>query len=173
MRYSKIALTKNQIKLILDTAKADDPDLLYPLIKTLALTGARVSEVVRLKKQNIDFDNLKLHLPDKNSPTFFRIVNISQDLADVLRERVKITKAHFIFLDRSGHPISSSNLTHITKLFRDENPLGLYWSPAMLRTSFAFHYMNDGGNLFDLHAIQGMTTFGSIKEMQLAEEELI
>ncbi len=75
-------------------------------IRILLLTGARLSEIVWLQWQHVDFERGLLHLPD--SKTGKRPVFLSNAAIDVLRRQPKKNDNPFVFSsDMVGRPIQS------------------------------------------------------------------
>lgn len=122
-RKEKIILDDNELKVFLKNAEATSP---YALTyKLLACCGLRIGEVLGLRKKDIDFENLKLHISQqivliKNHPTATkpktktstRMVDFPNELYAELSNLVNTLQdeSSLLFHTRSGRAISPNNL---------------------------------------------------------------
>ena len=164
------ALTKEQLRTILSEVKRYDYNLLYPIIRTLYETGARVVEVLRLEKKNVDLEGLKLHLPDQYAPTFVRSISISKELAKVLASRMKVNKKSLLFTKEAGHPIDTGSLFYLIRNFKVNSSVRVKWNASSFRESYAYHFIHDGKDERLLFSLLGFNNLDSIKKLKLAKE---
>jgi integrase/recombinase XerD len=130
------------------------------LIETAIMTGLRPSELLALKKDDIDlFENT---ITIKNTKTYCdRIITIDKALATKLQ--------YHIFKKNIRDKIFPLCLrTYQDILTREGKKLGFKVTPYMLRHTFATQYVENGGNLLMLKSILGhsniKTTEGYVHE---------
>lgn len=123
-------------------------------IRILLLTGARLSEIVWLQWQHVDFERGLLHLPD--SKTGKRPVFLSNAAIDVLRRQPKKNDNPFVFSsDMVGRPIQS--IQQVWQRVRAEADLeGVRLHD--LRHSFASFAAANGASLPIIGRMLGHTT---------------
>lgn len=123
---------------------------------TLWMTGLRVTEIISLRKRDLDFNNHIMTIRYLKSRKFFeRIVPFKKELGDMLQIYTLNMKA-----DDRLFPMQRARAWKITKKL-----LGI--SPHQLRHSFAVHYLRQGGRIEDLKRLLGhsnvVTTFEYLK----------
>lgn len=82
----KRPFTDAEVRLILD--KANEEPRYGDLLKTLALTGARLSEIVTLRVADVNLEQSFFHIPEGKTEAACRDVPIHSDLLLVFRARV-------------------------------------------------------------------------------------
>ena len=139
-------------------------------LATMYATGTRASEVVGLKIQDINFEYRYLKCFGKGSKE--RIVPMAERDLAVLRRylerqrpqlaRSKITS--FVFLTKSGNPLTRETVWRIVKKHAARVGLAGYVSPHTLRHSFATHLLSGGA---DLRSVQEMLGHVDIATTQI------
>ena len=111
------------------------------VLELLFATGARVSEVAGLKKDNIDLKTGYLTIRGKgNKERFIQICN--KETLDVLREyykffRPQIEKIEYLLVNRLGNKLSDQSIRNIVKYFSANAGIGRHITPHVFRHSFA------------------------------------
>ena len=145
-------ISKEEIMNILARAKKDRYRN-YILLLTLWRTGMRNSEIVNLKKQDIQDDTLIVrHGKGKKD----RVIPLESELGNLLG----------LFIDRLKprnklFPITDRQVRNIVYRY---SPEGLHVYPHMFRHSFAVHCLKGGMNLRTLQRILGHTSLTTQKE---------
>ena len=153
-RRQRVVLSVNEVNSIIQNAKYFSPDLLYPFLFTVAYTGARRSEILKLKKSDIDLDMGLIHLRNtKNGED--RSIIIPESLKVFLVDHLKSNDSPFAFPDPEGKMIGSQRFTRALKRFKKHFPTGKNWGPHALRHSYAYNFLRQGGQMYELQAILG------------------
>ena len=137
IKYFNPKYVKQQIKKI---EKARD----QVLIQFLFYTGLRITEAIRLKKLDLDFENnmAKVHHLKRNKINK-RKIPIKSELMMILKlYTTKLNQKDKLF------PISRQHGYRIVKKH-------LGGSPHMLRHTFAINYLNKGGQVVKLSRLLG------------------
>jgi integrase/recombinase XerC len=137
------------------------------VIKMFYFTGIRLSELINLKTQDFDFNNLTIKVLGKRNKE--RLVPVSKEFAAELIEYQKLKEregvfSDYIFVRESGKPfyakavyrIVNSYLRLITSIDKK--------SPHVLRHSFATHMLNHGA---DLNAIKELLGHANLSATQV------
>lgn len=171
----RIYFSKDEVKFILDLSKEWErkdhyTEYFYSFLLMLVHTGARRSEILKLKWENVDF-NL-------NAITF-RATKVHDDrtiiMAKPVRELLKLMprKGDYVMSNPDGSKLHPNMPSRHLVLFREDHPMDGYkkdWGFHALRHSFAYNYLKRGGSMYQLQAILGhynitstVNTYGRIK----------
>lgn len=140
-----IYFTTDQVKLLFDTA-IDERDNL--ICKILYSTGVRVSELVSIKKGDIDFKSGHIKIFGKGSKE--RMVSIRSPF--VLDQLYKYTIAM-----QDTQPVFELSTATVERTMRElREKCGLKkLTPHKLRHSYATHLKQDGGSIVDIQKLLG------------------
>ncbi len=140
------------------------------IIELLYSTGMRVSELVNLKKQSIDWHHKQIKVLGKRNKE--RIIPLSIQTIEILHLYIKVKKEAFntitgdsyFFLGVKGKKIYSKFVYRIINYY-----LGLVTtikkkSPHVIRHTFATHMLNNGA---DLNAIKEILGHASLSATQI------
>lgn len=133
-------------------------------------TGMRLSELLNLHIQDIDFQKLSIRIPEKNNIKTVkeRNISVSKPLLDLLRQYEnnkqqifgKLTHNHVLVTDE-GKPAYPMLIYRTVKkylqLITDQEKK----SPHVLRHSFATHLLNKGADLHAVKDLLGHTTLSA------------
>ncbi len=159
-RYIPVWLTVDQAFNLLDSVK---PKNLLDLrnkamFETLYSTGIRVSELVGLNLDHIDFEKglIKVHGKGKKQ----RIVPIGQKALDAISDYIKALgngdgENQALFLNKNGKRITARSVRRILKQTAEKTGLPVNVSPHALRHSFATHLLDSGANLRAVQELLG------------------
>ncbi len=140
------------------------------MFEILYSCGLRVSEIINLKMQNIDFDEELLRFVGKGDKE--RITPIGEKgmlfLEKYLRtSRYKIKKEYrsdYVFLNRSGGRITRQGFWKILKKYASRVNLDKNLYPHIFRHSFATHMLQRGA---DLRTVQELLGHSSISTTEI------
>lgn len=137
----------------------------YCLMLTLLDTGARISEALGIKVDDVLFHENRIFL--RNTKTnLCRYVPISEQLKPLLREYLKIHNgiSEFVFVNLNGKPLDRNSFRLILREYGKKAGIkGVRCSPHTFRHTFAKFYILNGGDAFSLMQILGHTTMDMTK----------
>lgn len=161
------ALSREQIDQLLTSSETDKSvrgmrD--YALLETLYATGARISEVVGLKLDDVDLaDAVPLvHLIGKGNKE--RVVPLGSYAKKSLRAYISesrplmITPGNdnpFLFVNLRGKPLSRQSAWEIINNVSRKSGLDVEISPHTLRHSFATHLLEGGASVREVQELLG------------------
>ncbi len=153
-RRQRVVLSVEEVKEVLENARNSSPKVLFPFLFTAAYTGARRSEVLRLRKSDIDFQIGMIHFRNtKNGED--RSIRMSASLREFLEIHLDSNESEWAFPDPEGKIMGRQRLQRALRRFKKHFPNGKNWGPHSLRHSFAFNYLKQGGQMYQLQAILG------------------
>jgi len=133
------------------------------ILRLLYGTGLRVSEIVSLKKENINFEEnlLKIRLAKGKKDRF---VKIPESIKEDLKHYVKLTKGDYLFESNRGGKLTKKTIAKIVQNSAKKAGIKKRVYPHLLRHSFATHLLEQGT---DLRIIQKLLGHSSIKTTQI------
>src|SRR3989338_3825475 len=125
------------------------------ILETLYSTGMRVSELVGLNMDNVDFISNIVKVAGKGKKE--RLLPIGDKALKSLQDYLKIRKhqSSAIFLNKSGTRLTSRSICNITEKYIRQTGLREKISPHVLRHSFATHLLNRGADLRSVQELLG------------------
>lgn len=148
-----LALPDQTVKGIRDTA----------LFEFMYGTGARVTEVVRLKFEDINLKMNFVTLRDGEGES--RIVPLGSYAQRALRKykdtaysglsRTEVTDDSFVFINFRGQPLTRQGIWKMLKEYGAMIGIEDRMTPQILRNSFAVHILQNGGDLKTLQELMG------------------
>ena len=158
-KRERVVLSTYEVKTLLNNAKIFDSKYLHPYILTVAHTGARRSEILKLKRHNIDFETGFIHLLNtKNGEN--RSIRMSLPLQEVLKSHLLSHNIEYAFPSPEMRMFGKNQIQRLIKKFKDTYPMQKDWGLHSLRHSFAFNFLNQSGEMYQLQAILGHKTIG-------------
>lgn len=132
--------------------------------------GLRVSELVALQLQDIDFYDQVLHITGKGDKQ--RIVpfyDLAKDLVQRYLKEVReswLQQEHhpFVFVNQRGAPLTSRGVQYLMQKHAEAMGLGMRIHPHMFRHSFATHLLDNGA---DLRVVQELLGHASLSTTQI------
>ncbi|EAY27973.1 tyrosine-type recombinase/integrase [Microscilla marina] len=139
-------------------------------IEILYGTGMRLSELINLQIQHVDFQKLRIRIPEKNNlkKEKERNISVAKPLLDLLQQYEKskqqtygkLVHNHVLVTDE-GKPAYPMLIYRTVKkylqLITDQEKK----SPHVLRHSFATHLLNKGADLHEVKDMLGHTTLST------------
>jgi integrase/recombinase XerD len=142
------------------------------LLTTLYATGMRVTEIVSLRLQDIDLDNLRLFCPGKADQV--RELPFDKTTGAILARYLKEGRPYLakateeeeeaVFLNHRGHQLTRQGLWLIIKAYAKQAKLSAEVTPHTLRHSFAAHNVRNG---IDLQEVQRLLGHANISTTQI------
>lgn len=140
------------------------------MLETIYATGMRVSELVNLKINNIDFDECIIRVYGKGKKE--RIVPMNNSCINSLKNYLndyrgyllKAKDSEYVFINNMGTKISRQSFFKILKKICEENGIKKHVSPHTLRHSFATHLLNNGA---DIRVIQELLGHSNLTTTQI------
>jgi integrase/recombinase XerD len=152
-------LTREEVSKLLNSAETRKSRLILSLLYS---SGLRVSELVNLKPQDINFnENIGWVRAGKGSKD--RMFTLSPNLAGELREYLK-KKENTKYLFSQDEPLTTRNVQKIVKHVRHRSDIQKKITPHTLRHSFATHLLEAGT---DIRMIQALLGHSSLNTTQL------
>ena len=117
------------------------------IFETLYSTGIRVSELVGLRVDDVDFISNIIRVMGKGKKE--RIVPIGNKALEALQTYVDKRKVEskYMFLNPSGNQLTARSVCNIVNKYVLKEAVAQHVTPHMFRHSFATHLLNHGADL--------------------------
>lgn len=130
------------------------------ILELLYSTGIRVSELVAIKVNDIDFYNKKIRILGKGNKE--RLVLFGEDCYYLLKEYLETSRlalnkkrSEYLLLNSKGDPISVRGIeTTLDKIVKEAS-FKFSISPHVLRHTFATHLLDNGADLNSVKELLG------------------
>jgi integrase/recombinase XerD len=154
-RRPRVVLSVDEVNCVLKNAEIFSPTGLFPFLATVAHTGARRSEVLRLNRNNIDFATTLIQV-NKSKNGRERFIRMSPTIAGILKNQIENNDGASLFTNEHGTKLNSNKeLTRLMNKFKAFFPIEKDWGCHSLRHSFAYNFLKKGGQMYQLQAILG------------------
>ncbi len=152
-------LTRDEVSKLINSAETRKSRLILSLLYS---SGLRVSELVNLKPQDINFaENIGWVRGGKGSKD--RMFTLSSNLAGEIKEYLK-RKENSRYLFSEEDPLTTRNIQKIVKQLRTKADIQKKITPHTLRHSFATHLLENGT---DIRMIQALLGHSSLNTTQI------
>lgn len=162
-------LSKEQAKQLVNIDPTDDLAVRdHAILELFYSSGLRLSELVNLDIDDIDFNEGTLEVTGKGNKT--RIVPFGEHAQKALQQwlalRSTFAKNHddAVFMSKQGQRISGRAIQYRIKQWSIKQGVNANLHPHMLRHSFATHVLENSG---DLRAVQEMLGHANISTTQV------
>lgn len=152
-------LSRSEVKNMINSADNIKSRLIVSLLYS---SGLRVSELVNLKVDDIDFQQ-KIGWVRKGKGGKDRIFSISSDLASEIEAYLSRKEEHSYVFSKDK-PLTTRNIQKIIKGMRERANINKKVTPHTLRHSFATHLLESGT---DIRLIQSMLGHASLNTTQV------
>lgn len=155
-RRPRVVLSIDEVRAILRNAETFSPELLFIYLSCVAHTGARREEIVRLNREDIDFETGLIHLK-KTKNGRERFVRMSPILEGILRQHLASHNHQALLTIEDGQRLDSNGqLARLIDKFKAFFPMDKAdWGSHSLRHSFAYNFLKKSGKMYQLQAILG------------------
>jgi site-specific recombinase XerD len=150
-KKAPVYLTQTEIRELIDTAVEPRDNL---IVKMLYATGVRISELVNIKKSDIDFDRDTIKVFGKGAKE--RIVLIPGELSSMLRVYCEPLKDNSRLFE-----LTTRTVQRDIKLLASRAGISKHVTPHKLRHSFATHMLQNGGNVVAIQKLLGHTSLNT------------
>ncbi len=157
-----VVLSIKEVGELIDSAQSSRDRLLLELFYA---TGMRVSEMVNLKVEDVDFDDGWIRILGKGMKE--RFVPVGKNILKLLRkyiEEKKILPSGFLFSKSNGKFITRESIWKIVKKYSLKAGIPRKVAPHTLRHTFATHLLENGA---DLRTIQELLGHSNIDTTQI------
>ena len=151
-------LTRDEVRKLIGSAETKKSRLIMSLLYS---SGLRVSEIVHLKPQHLNFEE-GTGWVRKGKGSKDRLFIVSENLCKQVRDYLKKRKNIYVF--SKTKPLTTRNIQKIVKNARQKAGLQKKVTPHTLRHSFATHLLESGN---DLRMIQVLLGHASLNTTQL------
>jgi integrase/recombinase XerD len=170
-QYLPEVLNVNEVEGLLNA-----PDISKPLgkrdkamLELLYATGLRVSELVKLKLNNINLNAGFLITKGKGGkerlvPMGEKAISWTREYIETVRPSMFVKKSEILFFSNRGTAMTRQNFWHIIKRYAISAGIFRDISPHTLRHSFATHLLTGGA---DLRSVQMMLGHSDISTTQI------
>ena len=134
------------------------------ILTLLYSTGLRISELVKLLKRDIDFDERTIRVRGKGDKD--RIVLFDENTKQLLLDYLDADKnnTEYIFVNKNGNSLTPRYVQMMIKKYADEAGIKKKVTPHVLRHSFATHLLKNG---VDIRVIQQLLGHSSLSTTQI------
>ncbi len=156
------ALTVEEVEELLEAPNVEKQDELRDkaMLETMYSSGLRVSELLNLPIQKIDFVNQIVEISGKGDK--IRRVPISEYALDYIKMYIDDVRSKnvnkrspYLFLNRYGDKVSRQYFFKRVKVYAERAGIKSNVSPHTLRHSFATHLLENGAELTALQKMLG------------------
>ena len=166
--FVKESETKNLIEL-LNSANEDWKTLNAKiLISVFYATGMRLSELIGLKENQVDFSRSQIKVLGKGSKE--RVIPVSKGIVEMIKEYQQLKRKEFektedsLLVTEKGKKIYPKYAYLLVNKYLSESSTLEKKSPHILRHTFATHLMNNGA---DLNAVKELLGHSSLASTQV------
>lgn len=166
-----VCLSFEQIESLLDAPDMKKPDGIRDkaMLETMYASGLRVSELIMLKRADVDLKHHLINITGKGSKQ--RIVPIGEFACDYIKKYIDEVrslnsnkKSEYLFLSKYGDYLSRQYFFKQVKKYALKSGIKENISPHTLRHSFATHLLENGA---DLRIVQEMLGHTNISTTQI------
>lgn len=148
-----VVLTRNEVKLLIKNVKPGRDRLLVELLYS---SGLRVSEAVKLKVENLQWEDCLARVQGGKGNKDRLVILSSEWLKEVKKYlHKKRVPSSFVFSKRNGKPIASDTVQRVIRNGIVKAQVDKHVTPHTLRHSFATHLLEDGENIRKIQELLG------------------
>lgn len=135
------------------------------IIEMLYATGVRVSELVNIKLNDIDYDNKRIIVHGKGNKE--RVVYYGDYAKEVLDEYLSThyrKDQEYLFLNSTGTQLTTRGVRYIIDKIMDKLSIKTHVTPHVLRHTFATDMLNNG---CDIKVVQELLGHSSLRATEI------
>ena len=164
-------LSKEEVEKLLDIDLTDNYSYRNKaMLELMYATGLRVSELINLRINDIDFENCFVRTMGKGSKERIIPINdystyyVKTYILEYRNQMMKKQYHDYIFVNNHGLPMTRQGFFKIVKSLSEQKKIKTPISPHTLRHSFATHLLDYGA---DLRSIQEMLGHSNLSTTQI------
>ncbi|MEO5947100.1 MAG: tyrosine-type recombinase/integrase [Chitinophagaceae bacterium] len=163
--FVKESETKNLVELLNNTNEDWKTLNAKMLISIFYATGMRLSELINLKEDQVDFSRSQIKVLGKGSKE--RVIPVGQNIADMIKEYQQLKRKEFeksenvLLVTEKGKKIYPKYAYLLVNKYLTQASTLEKKSPHVLRHTFATHLMNNGADLNAVKELLGHTSLAS------------
>jgi integrase/recombinase XerD len=151
-KRARCVLNDKELKELVEDARKFDPIILHPYLYALIQTGARRSEVAKLRWDDIDLENNSIVFKDTKNGSD-RKIYISESLRSLIMHQNR--NSEYVFANYNGKFLNRSAIERMVISFKKQSDFKKNWHIHDLRHSFASNFLKNKGEMYQLQAILG------------------
>lgn len=165
-KHLPLFMTENEVTKLVESPQSEEPSGLRDraILETFYSTGIRISELVGLNLENIDFFSAVVKVMGKGRKE--RMVPIGDEALRAIRDYIEHRKkeTQVVFLNKNGRRITTRGVRLVLDKYIQRSSLRENISPHTLRHSFATHLLNRGA---DLRSVQELLGHANLSTTQI------
>ncbi len=164
-KLPKFVYYNDLLEIIDESSKDKDGVRDRLIIEMLYATGVRVSELVNIKYDDIDFDNKRIIITGKGNKQ--RIVYFGDYALEVLNEYMRThdrNKDNYLFTNAKGDKITDRGVRYIIDNIMSKLSVKVHVTPHVLRHTFATDMLNNG---CDIKIVQELLGHSSLRTTEI------
>ena len=164
-KLPKFLYYNDLLEIINESSKDKDGIRDRLIIEMLYATGVRVSELVNIKLNDIDFNNKRIIVCGKGNKE--RIVYYGDYAEEVLNKYLKThvrKNNNYLFLNSKGEQITDGGIRYIIDNIMKKLSIKTHVTPHVLRHTFATDMLNNG---CDIKIVQELLGHSSLKATEI------
>ena len=164
-KLPKFIYYNDLLEIINESSKDKDGVRDRLIIEMLYATGVRVSELINIKINDIDFNNRRIIVLGKGNKE--RIVYYGEYAEEVLKEYMKTheRKNHnYLFVNSRGEKLTDRGVRYIIDNIMSKLSVKTHVTPHVLRHTFATDMLNNG---CDIKVVQELLGHSSLKATEI------
>ena len=164
-RLPKFIYYNDLLEIINESSKTNDNVRDKLIIEMLYATGVRVSELVNIKINDIDFENKRIIVHGKGNKE--RVVYYGDYAKEVLEEYLSVhyrKDTEYLFVNSKGNKLTDRGVRYIIDKIMDKLSIKTHVTPHVLRHTFATDMLNNG---CDIKVVQELLGHSSLRATEI------
>ncbi len=164
-KLPKFVYYNDLLEIINESYKDKDGSRDRLIIEMLYATGVRISELVNIKYEDIDFDNKRIIITGKGNKQ--RVVYYGDYASEVLDEYISThdkNKDNYLFTNAKGDKITDRGVRYIIDNIMSRLSVKTHVTPHVLRHTFATDMLNNG---CDIKVVQELLGHASLRTTEV------
>ena len=164
-RLPKFIYYNDLLDIINESSKDTDGVRDRLIIEMLYATGVRISELINIKYNDIDFNNRRIRVLGKGNKE--RIVYYGEYAEEVLKEYMAThekNRNNYVFTNSKGEQITDRGVRYIIDKIMERLSVKVHVTPHVLRHTFATDMLNNG---CDIKIVQELLGHSSLRTTEV------